>query len=57
MYCASETCPHAWSDSVEQKCYDCEFMVEAGKPQQEEQEEQEDCPGQLFFNFFSPSPL
>ncbi len=50
MYCSSETCPHAWSENLEQKCYDCEFMTE---PVETKTDEIEDCPGQLYFNFFS----
>ncbi len=53
MYCSSETCPHAWDENMEQLCYDCEFMTEPVKAIKKNIEE--DCPGQLFFNFFHKS--
>ena len=55
MYCASETCPNAWGDTQEEKCYDCDFFVKSLETIKPKEEEQEDCPGQLFFSFFAPS--
>jgi len=52
MYCASETCPKAWGDPTEQKCYDCEFAITVAPLKINNTE---DCPGQLFFDFIHES--
>ena len=52
MHCASETCSHAWSDNIEQECYDCESAIEVIPSKTNNTE---DCPGQLFFSFFDKS--